>query len=295
MERWLRDKPMPRLERVDPSMFDEIHEHLLVLLDRERPKEEWRRLFEYPWDREEDHVGLALYEGDEPVAFLGLVFHEREVAGAGRRFCNVSSFVAKEPYRQEATLLVLALRRLEGHTLTNLSPNDDVLELFERLGFEELDTHWTIFRPTRLLRPSAWRGGVRVSAAADRLEAVLDERDARILEDHRAIAGHVVAEHPGGYCYVVYTIGRRWNVRIARIHYLSHRKGFVRSLPRLQLHWLGRHGAVLAECDERMLEGREIPASFRHPRVWPRLYRTSDLRRPQIDNLYSEVVLLNLE
>lgn len=286
---------MARLERVYPPMFAEIHDQLLVLLDRDRPREEWRRIFDPGWERDEDHVGLALYDGDEPVAFVGLLFCEREVGGIRRRFCNVSSFVAKEPYRQEAALLALALRRMEGYTITNLSPNDDVLELFERLGFEELDTHWTIFRPTRLLRPSAWRRDVRVSEDADRLEAALGEAEARLLEDHRDCARHVIAEYPGGHCYVVYTTGLRWHVRIVRIHYLSHEEGFLRSLPRLQLHWLTRHGALLAECDERMLEGPAPPASFRHPRVWPRLYRSRELDRGRIDNLYSEVVLLNLE
>lgn len=276
-------------------MFEEIHEHLLVLLDRERPKEEWRRIFEYSWDRTEDHVGLALYEADEPVAYMGLLFHEREIDGARRRFCNVSSWIAKERYRQEATLLVLALRRLRDHTITNLSPNDEVLEIFERLGFEVLDDHWTIFSPTRILRAAAFGSGVRVREDPRRLEAILDGTDARVFEDHRGVAQHVLAELPDGYCYVVYTIGRRWHVRIARVHYLSDADGFAKSLPRLQRHWLLRHGAVLAECDCRLVEGLEFPATFRRPRVWPRLYRSPDLDRPQVDNLYSEVVLLNLE
>lgn len=285
---------MPNLELVDPSMFDEIHRHLLTLLDRSRPKEEWRRIFEYSWPRPEEHVGYALYEDGEPVAFLGLLFHERELGGATRRFCNVSSWIAKKPYRQQATLLVLALRRLDGYTITNLSPNRIAYEVFERLGFQELETHWTILSPGRILRPSTFTSEVRLSGSRDRLDEVLDDTCSRILDDHRDSAHHAVAEFPGGYCYVVYTLARRRYLPSVRIHFFSDRDGFEKSLPRLQLYWLRWHGAVLTECDSRLLEGVELPWSHRVSRTIPRLYRSSELEGSQIDNLYSEVVLLNL-
>lgn len=285
---------MPNLELVDPSMFDEIHRNLLTLLDRPRPKEEWRRIFEYSWSSPEEHVGYALYEDGEPVAFLGLLFHERELGGATRRFCNVSSWIAREPYRHQATLLVLALRRLDGYTITNLSPNRIAYEVFERLGFQDLETHWTILGPGRILRPSTFTSEVRLSGSRDHLDDVLGDSCSRILNDHRDSTYHAAAEFPGGYCYVVYTLARRWYLPSVRIHFFSDKEGFERTLPRLQFYWLRRHGAVVAECDSRLLEGVELPGSRRIPRTIPRMYRSSDLERSQIDNLYSEVVLLNL-
>ncbi|MGD2068629.1 MAG: hypothetical protein PVI57_08165 [Gemmatimonadota bacterium] len=285
---------MTRLVHVEPSMFDEIHDHLLTLLDPSRPREEWRRIFECSWSQDQEHVGRALYDGDEPVAFLGLLFHERVVDGRLRRFCNISSWIAKPEYRKEATLLALGLRRLGDHTITNLSPNEVAFAVFERLGFEVLERDSTILSPYRILGLSHWWSGTRVSNPLVRRAEVLDDGERRILEDHRDFAHHALAEHPGGHCHVVYTMGRRRRQRSIRIHHFSSRESFVRSLPGLQLHWLRRHGATLAECDSRLLEGSGLTGTRNEPRTNPRLYRSAGLDPGQIDNLYSEVVLLNL-
>lgn len=285
---------MTRLVNVEPSMFDEIHDHLLTRLDRKRPREEWRRIFECSWTTDREHVGRALYDGDEPVAFLGLLFHERVVDGRVRRFCNVSSWIAKPAYRKEASLLALALRRLGDHTITNLSPNEVAFAVFRRLGFDVLERHSTLLSPHRILGWSHWRSGTRVSDPLVRRAEVLGEGERRILEDHRDCAHHAVAEHPEGHCYVVYTIGRRWYQRSVRIHHLGARELFARCLPGLQLHWLRRHGATLAECDGRLLEGSGLSGTWNVPRTNPRLFRPAGLEPAQIDNLYSEVVLLNL-
>ena len=275
-------------------MFDAIHRHLLTLLPPPRPREEWRGLFPSPWSGPEDGMGFVLFEGDEPVALMGTLFSERPVGERRERFCNVTSWVATEPYRGEASLLALQLRRLRGHTITNLTPTPDAFRIFTRLGFEPLEVQRTVFWPGgALLRPLGPRG-VRLSHDPGELEAVLDDVHREILEAHRGLAHHLAAWDDGGYCYLVYTVDPRPLAPRVRVHMLSEPERFVAFLPRIQRHWLRRHRALSAECDARFLRGVEVPFSLRRTRATPRLYRSGSVDPADIDNLYSELVLLNL-
>lgn len=285
---------MARLVTVDASMFDDIHQHLLTLLPPPRPREEWSLLFSSPWKPQEDRVGYALFEGSTPVAFMGLLFADRWIQGRTRPFCNVTSWVAREPYRSEASLLALQLRELDGHCITNLTPTPTVARVFRRLGFEPLETHRTVLLPAGLLRPGLGARGVGVSEDPADLESVLEARHREVFEAHRPFAHHVVAWDAGGYCYVVYTVVRTAVSRRARVHTVSDPRRFARWLPRLQRHWASTHGALSAEWDARFLDGVKVPLSVRRLRGAPRLFRPAGVDRREIDNLYSELVLLDL-
>ena len=70
---------------------------------------------------------------------------------------------------------------------------------------------------------------------------------------------------------------------------------FVAGLPAVRAHLFRRHRAVIAECDGRLVEGIDLPASLTIRREFPRLYRSERLEPREVPNLYSEIMLLNLE
>jgi hypothetical protein len=282
----------PSLSRVFPEGFDAIHDRLLRQLDPRRPREQWRRLFDYAWRRSEDPVGYAISERDEPVGFIGTVLSERTVGGRLERFCNVTSWVARPSHRAEATLLVMPLRDLRDHTVTNLTCNEAVFRIFSMLGFEVLETETLILLPTpALLVP---RRGCRIVSDPRAIEAALDDAEVRVLRDHLPYARHLLLTAGDGQCYVVYTLARRRRVPTARLHHISDAAVFRRLWPTLQRRLLRRHGVVLAECDARLLARVEVPGGIRVRRRVPRVFKSPRLRAEQVDSLYSEVVLLNL-
>lgn len=285
--------PTIRVEAVSPDAFDEIYPPLLRVLDPHRPREEWRRIFSYAWRPAADPVGWVLRDGGRPVGFLGAIFSERPVAGVPRRFCNISSWIALESHRAEASLLVMPLRRLRGCTVTNLTPTPAVHRTFTALGFSVLDAEWTVLRPAgHFLRPS---GGCEVLTDPEAIAPRLDDADRRILADHRPFTHALLAEDARGRCLVLYTLGRRRRLRSARMHYLGDAAVFRRCWPAIHRRLLGRHGAALAECDSRLLPGPPMAGSYRTPIVpAPRMYRSAELQPAEIPNIYSELVLLNL-
>lgn len=282
---------MAKLQPVQPSMFEEVHRELLQLLDRRRPQEEWRRIFEYGWEHSENYVGYVLVEDGELVGFLGMIFSELRGAGGTEHLCNVSSWIAKESHRAESSALVLPLRDLKAYTVTNLSCNDVAHRIFSRLGFEVLETHTTILTPVR--RPSS-HSGLRITSDPEQVGSMLQGIDSVIFRDHLPYTQHLLAWDDEGYCYLVYTMGRRRKLRTARIHYCSDKGRLVRDLFPIQMHLMRSHGAMIAECDSRLVEDIELPSSYKKPMRIPRLFKSSRLKREQVSNLYSEVVLLNL-
>lgn len=285
---------MPRLQPVEPGMLQEIHDHLLTSLDADRGEDQWRSIFDYPWRRPGTPRGYCLFEGSEPVAFMGMILAERTIDGRPRSFCNITSWIAKAPYQSESALLVLQLRRLRDHTITNLTANQNAAQVFSRLGFEILDTHRTLIYAGTLAARSRLRCELSARHGFDSLEAVLSDTDRQVLEDHRSVVFHALAWNQETYCYICYTLGRRRALPTVRIHYISDLDAFVDGLPALQRQWLRAHGATIAECDSRLLSERRLPFSRRVPLPTPRMVRGAVHPPRQIDNLYSEIVLLNL-
>ena len=138
---------MSEVRKVDASMFDAIHDRLLVDLNPEIPRERWRRIFDYRWPRSEDHVGYALFDAEVPVGFVGLIFADLEIDGRIEKLCNVTTWTVRESHRAKALSLVMPIRKLRGYTITNLTNTPQVHEIFKRLGFQELETHTRILHP----------------------------------------------------------------------------------------------------------------------------------------------------
>ena len=286
------------IRKVYPDMFEETYSSLLRDLDPDRPKEEWRRIFEPGWPSPEEHVGYGLFAGNQMVGFAGLLFAEMDIAGRPERLCNFSSWVAKEEYRRDSISLLLPLRSLGDYTVTNMSATPQVQEIFRRLGFAVLDEYTTVVRPS--LRFGRWGEGGRfeVRFESKEIERALGGGLGKIHADHARYGGHMVVESDEGISYCMYTLRRRRRLRTALFHYISNPDLFVRGIRAVRARLLRRHRAVLVEWDSRLLVGREIPGSFRIHRSQlppPRLFKSESLGKEAVPNLYSELILLNLE
>jgi hypothetical protein len=216
------------------------------------------------------------------------------IDGSDEPFCNVSSWIAKETHRGEAATLVLALTNLRHYTLTNLSSNRTAYGAFSKLGFDVLENHVRVVLPALPFGRGRSQPSCHTTFDCEAISQRLEGSDKQAFQDHRRFAHHLLAWDDDGYCYIIYTRGRRRRLRTARVHYFSDRDRFVRHLRSIQLS-LSRHdGSLVVECDERLLRGATIPWSYRTRLPIPRLFKSPRLRREQISNLYSERVLLNL-
>lgn len=213
---------LARLLKVYPDMFGQVYPGLLKILDPARPEQEWRALFRPGWKSPEEHVGYALAEGERLVAFLGLLFAEIPGESGPEKLCSLTSWVAHEDFRRESVSLLLPLRRETGYTITNMSGEAHVREVFRRLGFRMLEDRTTIFPPA--LSPRRWRRarGLRIHREEGAIRATLDGTQGQTYQDHAPYGRHLVVEGDEGYCYALYHVRRRRGLRTALFHHVSH-------------------------------------------------------------------------
>jgi hypothetical protein len=275
-----------------PGDYDQVVGLLRRLETDGRPRD-WRRIFDYPWRRPDDPVGYVVREGGEVVAFMGLIRSEMTVGARVERVANLTSWVARDDASGAGALLVLSLQRLRDVTITSLSSNDAAARILGRLGFGPLETAQLILAPTARLAVPA-RRGPRVLARPEEIRTLLDDADARILDDHAGLADHLLATDADGACYAVYSVRSRKGARTARFHYLSDRRTFARAWPVIHRWLLARRGIAFGEIDARLVHGVALPGSVRREMPRSRLFRSATLRPDQVPELYSEIILLGI-
>jgi hypothetical protein len=289
---------MATIEKATPAMFDDVYP-LLLELDNTHSMEKWRSIFDYQWESGEGYVGYALVDGRKVVGFNGAIFSRRIIDGRGVRFCNLTSWIVKEQYRTESLRLVFPILNLKGYTLTNLTMNDRAWGIVKRLGFKNLDTNIRLIFPVPGLSSSGKEDPPVIVSDLSRIAEVLDPINLKIFRDHLQYnCGHLVIKDDYGYSYLIYTDKRykKYNCAVpyAHIQYISDRSVFLKYLNRIKLYFLKSQKYLFIAVDERLLGNRPVPYSKVYQLKIPRMYKSEILTGEQVDNLYSELVVLGL-
>lgn len=283
---------MVSLQPVDLTLFPQIYP-LLREIDPRLSEADWYGLFSQPWHSAEDYCGYGLFDGSEIVGFLGLIFSRRKIDGQVENFCNLTSWYVREAYRGRAISMMLPLRKLNNYTITDLSPSDRVIAIFKKLGFQELDTQITAL-------PNIWGKlnldrQLKITRDVTSIESQLDSKEKVLLQDHRSCprCHHLLAEVNGEYCYIVFTLIKNTKFPYCYIQYLSNSELFARYSMTMRQAIAIKHDTSIILIDRRLLRGTKPAFCFNLPVKTCKLYKSSRLKPEQIDNLYSEMVILD--
>jgi hypothetical protein len=290
---------MAKVEKVTPAMFDDIYPLLLELDDSQLTGERWRLIFDYRWEFDEGHVGYALIDDRQVVGFNGTLFSRRTIDGIEARFCNLTSWIVKEKYRTESLRLVFPLLHLKGYTLTNLTMNERAWAIAKRLGFKNLDTHVRLLFPIPQLSSETGETPVAIVSDQAKIAEILNQAHLRIFSDHSQYdCGHLVIQEKDSYCYLLYTSKsyKKYNCKIpyGHIQYISDRGIFLKHLSRIRVHFLTSNRYLFLAVDERLIGNAHLPYSKIYQLKIPKMYKSEVLTGEQVDNLYSEIVVLGL-
>jgi hypothetical protein len=272
--------------------FEAVCPLLLEFRNPYIPKEQWRQLFVDHWNSNEGYFGYVMLDGGKTVGFLGLIFSKRNIRGREHRFCNLTSWIVREPYRGRSLFMFLPLLKEPDTTLIDLTPSAEVYALLKKAGFQDFETRRRVLFPF----PGSGPHCALISDPAA-LKTSLDPESLKIYRDH-PFPGcrHVLIESEFGHCYVVLTrlVRMKKPLLLAVVQYLSDRDVFLkcvnRAVPKLCL----RLKVTCLFIDERFLEGRTIPFSVSRNLDRPRLFKSNTLRAMDLDALYSEFPVLNI-
>lgn len=281
---------LPTIEPITDETLPEFAAFLAMHMGKARSESDWRAALRHQWDPERTNYGFLLRDSATMVGGIGAIYARRETAKGTIRTCNITSWCVLDAYRQQSTRLLMALIGQEGYHFTNFSPTAVVAGVLRFVKFKPLDGRQAIV--PNLPR---WARGVRVVAGRANVEALLQGANLRIFHDHREFPRlrHAVLCSGTEVCYVIYRRIRYRGFPAARIVHRSDRIVFERGWATLASHFLSR-GMLTTHLDRRMLA--RLPKLAVTP-SWTaiKLYRSDLLDESDIDYLYSESVVLDLD
>ena len=285
---------MVKLEKIQSSLFSNLYDSFLIDDDPLSDEQDWRNVFDYQWAKE-DHCGYALLDDGKVVGMLGMVFSERQINGAARKFCNLHTWWVREDHRGRSLALLRPILKLDEYTITHFTPCDTVRAVTRRMGFSDLSSQ------LRILLPHGIFSGKHASDDGDLhydehvIAESLGEHDKKILLDHQPYGcGHLLINDGDKHCYLLYTHVVRHRMPYCHIHYVSNKDVFLKKEAMIRSSLLKRHRARFVVVDERLVTGIRFPRSFKFWAPANALFKSSDVKPEQIDNLYSDVVFLKL-
>jgi hypothetical protein len=283
---------MLTVEKVNSNMFEDVYKLLNKFENSRVNKSHWKNLFCHPWAPPEDYVGFKLQNDRTIVGFIGLIFGEREIRGEIHKFCNLTSLIVEEEYRRETLALFLEIREIEGYILTNLTPSKEVYSICKSLGFLDLEEKIKIL-PTL---PS-WKGifstGDRFVSVPEKIMTYLSKNDIQIFKDHmQAICKALLYVNGNDYCLIFYKTVRRKGLPFNHILFISNINLFMTSKNKILIKLCVLEKHIFHLIDSRILgeDFKGFAWDYSLPR--PRQFKSDKLRKEDIDNLYSEFVLL---
>jgi len=277
---------------VGVEAFDDIHPLLLSFPTRKMSKEDWRwMLFTYPWS-DSPHRGYAIYAEGKAVGFLGTIFSTRPLAGRMERVCNLSSWIVTKEYRHASLSLVTPIVKLRDCTILNHTPSPVAYEIFQKLGFQPLESERLIVPPLPGPAETARALGGSIVRSREVLERELTGDERAIYRDLSSspVAQHILLRRGGRKCYLVATPIHRKGFPFAEIQYIGDRDFFWENRILAHAALVSSTRAVGLFVDRRFAAGHRTPLAMRWPA--PRLYRPTrkEITAVMIDGLYSEMM-----
>jgi hypothetical protein len=256
-------------------------------------RENWQILFQDNWNSGEDYIGFVLVDGEHIGGFISLLFSKRKVEGREEKFCNVSSWVVEDRYRNQSLFLLMPVLKLKDCTVTILTCSLETYKVACKLGFTDLETHTQIIPPVPSI--GALIKKCKIEINNDTQARTLTEESQRLWRDHERFGLlKINIQTSQGDCLILATRIIRKNLPFIQVHHTNNISVFIEFSGRISASLCLRLKAISVLMDRRWLAGRIPVMSISWPLPHPRVFKSATLQAKDIDSLYSELPVLNI-
>lgn len=280
---------MARIEKATNNMYEDV---CTFLLDgRKGPEAEqqadrfYRPIFNYSWQREEEHVGHVLVNSGEIVGFVGCFFVQRFINGKMCKFANLTTWKVKEENRSESIFLLMQFLKNKEYTVTGRTASREIFAIQQKLGFRCLEEK-AFLAPTW---PFASYAGSEV-VPSDEVDKILPDDELRILRDQAPYpCESLVVRNKGRHLFIIFSLPKKRHCPVAFLHYRNDPQLFLELLPVIRREVALRFRIPLLWIESRFVCGGRVPFSWLRTSPYVHLYKTAHLQPEDIDNLYTEL------
>jgi len=311
------------------KVFSEDFQSVLELLDlfgnKDIDRNQWQRLCN-PVCRKlaNDFHGFALVDDGKFVGFIAGIQSQREINGKTHKFCNISSWIVHQNYRNEkkGLLLFKALMELEDFNFFVLSPVRHTLDYYTKLyGFKENTSKWNTVLALPSIRNIAFKSTVLINTTE--IPNHLNTLDSDIYKDHQfPNVFHVLYLYKGEWIYsiikptlyssyvlnssfIIKYFTKAWfkifkkdfftsNILLGLVHYTNKPKYFSESLGYFRNTICKQIGVKGLSINDKYLLDKPI-FSIKNTLNYSGLFKSNNLCQEDFDTLYSELILLQLK
>lgn len=284
-----------RIENINAEDFEKVYP-LLKTLDPKMPEKRWKNLFTYKWKGARDFFGFGLYHNSKLVGFIGTVFSQREHHKHSENICNLTSLIIKEDHRNQglSKYLLAAVLSLKDTTVTGFSASERAYQLYKTLGFQEFETD-RIKIPTYKNLLSKGKTPVEIKKVSNHNVGMLNEKEKEIYHDHKPYRSyHMIMNDGKDYCYLVFSIIFRNKRVTAYLNYISHPSVFNKYIRKFCKYLFLRHIALFLVIDKRLIHITSKLSFTEEQLPVPKIYKSERLKPKDIENIYSELILLDI-
>lgn len=283
----------PKVSPILAEHLPEVGAFLHENLNRRFTPQRWVESVTHRWAAEVPNHGMQLRDRDRLVGVFLAIYSDQVIEGRVERFCNPHSWCVLESHRRQGIGLVLQLVRQTGYHYTMFTPNPTVTAVFRGLKFKDLDPQQRVYPnlPSwRALRP----GSFAVSAP-EQIGSRLRGTALAEYEAHRSIPWLRFAAFGNARqtCLAIYKPIRLKRLPVAWVMHLSDPAVFATQGGLLRQHLL-RLGFAATRVEDRWLAPGSTGMSLRLQRHQPKLFMSKSLAGPQIRDVYSELMSLDV-
>jgi len=280
------------LKKASADDFSSVYGLFLDFNDYKLSRDNWHQLFKSHWNYDEGYYGYILLEDDLPIGFLSTIFSQRMINNKYYRFCNLSSWIVKDGYRNRSLYLIQPLLKLKDYTITLLTPSEITQKVFAKLGYKELDSAKRILLPIPQFGKTL-KNKLQITFDPKIIKGLLNENELKIFQDHAEFkCFHAMISSGAGHCYIVMRKFIKKQLPFAYIHYVSNFEVFYQTIDMLRISLAMKLRVIGIIIEERFVHDRNMRFSIKYP--WVSMYKSTDLEPKDIDSLYSEYFLLDL-
>ena len=265
-----------------------LHEQMSAKFSPDR----WRRLMTYRWLDAKPDFGRVAIVGGRLVGFIGMVYADRVVSGRRHRVVNICAWYLDKAYRKAGFGFELMRSAIadDAMSYTILTSSSRSVSLLEAIGYRILDDD------RQLWTAKGAPAGIALEEDPPRILEQVDGVAREMLRDHVGLPIRpVLVADAAADCLVVFAIAKkRDDVTYFDVLHLTNPPFFASRAQAIADGLLPRDRKAVLAVDTRLLQGNAHDGTVERLLV-PRYYKSSTLRPGQIDNMYSELQLLDLK
>jgi hypothetical protein len=254
-----------------------------------------RTLVEYPFQAPDRATGFVLEASGKIVGFISTLITCRWSGGLRREFCNINTWIVTPEYRKYSILLLKPVLELHDHTITCFTPSPHVYPILRRLGFVDLDESTTELFP-RILKPLPSFGTLSRLRKVRRLDLddpSISQEQRKLIQDHQKLGiSFLLLADDTSSCLIGYTTTVSYRFNFAVLFHVSDSEFFHRHIHAIRLHLWRTGNTLRLSVPTRVLHGHVFPHSTVRSLSHPPLFKCDRLKPEEIDNLYSELAIL---